>query len=127
MSEKFLTSGQVAKMLRVSEGTLRNWAKNGKLKPHHIADNGYKFYLKQKIQKLANSFRMPVKSTHIDSNIVIIPATLDVENVKIKSDISDFKPYVDKSTGQAIEPYNSMRNGAIMPLYTSLINLNIYL
>lgn len=113
IKEEYLKSGQAAKMLNISETTLRNWVKSGKLEPHHIANNGYKYYSKQKIQKLAKSLKKPIISTQNNNTLEIVPATTVNKNIKIQSDIPDFKPYVDKSTGQAIEPYNSMRNGAI--------------
>ncbi|WP_330671451.1 MerR family DNA-binding transcriptional regulator, partial [Anaeromicrobium sp.] len=35
---KYLSIAEMSKKLNVSAQTLRNWDKNGKLKPHHTTD-----------------------------------------------------------------------------------------
>jgi putative resolvase len=36
--------GDFSKMIGVTQQTLRNWDKLGKLKPHHVSDSGYRYY-----------------------------------------------------------------------------------
>ena len=44
----------MSKTLGVSAQTLRNWDKNGKLKPHHTSTNGYRYYSKEQLNTLLN-------------------------------------------------------------------------
>lgn len=53
MSEEYIKSGEAAKILHVSEMTLRRWEKSGKLVPHHVdAKNGYKYYTREQLYEL---------------------------------------------------------------------------
>ena len=38
---KYYAIGEFAKVIGVTEQTLRNWDKSNKLKPHHVAESGY--------------------------------------------------------------------------------------
>ena len=40
----FYTIHTASKMLGVTPQTLRNWDRDGKLKPHHTSSNGYRYY-----------------------------------------------------------------------------------
>ena len=48
--EKFLKTGEVAKLLNVNRLTIQRWAKNGILIPDHTA-NGYNYYTEQQVSK----------------------------------------------------------------------------
>lgn len=48
----YLTVGEAARRLGVSRGTLRNWDKAGKLKPHRHPVNGYRLYRADELEKL---------------------------------------------------------------------------
>jgi len=50
--EQYLTINKLSKLLGVMPKTLRNWDKGGKLKPHHISFNGYRYYSKEDLDKL---------------------------------------------------------------------------
>lgn len=41
---KYYTIGQFAELIGKTEQTLRNWDKNGTLKPHHVAESGHRYY-----------------------------------------------------------------------------------
>ena len=41
---KYYSSNTVTKMLGVTAQTLRNWDKEGKLKPSYTKSNGYRYY-----------------------------------------------------------------------------------
>ena len=41
---KYYSAKTVSKMLGVSAQTLRNWDKEGKLKPSYVKSNGYRYY-----------------------------------------------------------------------------------
>lgn len=46
---KYYSIGEFARMLGVSSQTLRNWEDEGKLKPHHKTENGYRYYTKEQL------------------------------------------------------------------------------
>lgn len=56
METAFLTSGKVARLLEVSEKTLRRWEKNGMLLPHHKSTSGYKYYTEQQLSDFSESY-----------------------------------------------------------------------
>ena len=45
----------------MSAQTLRNWDKNGKLKPHHTADSGYRYYSQEQLNKILGIKEKPKK------------------------------------------------------------------
>ena len=47
---KYYAIGEFAKVIGVTEQTLRNWDKSNKLKPHHVAESGYRYYSRQQLQ-----------------------------------------------------------------------------
>ena len=49
-----LSIGKFAKSLGVSIQTLRNWDKEGKLKPTYVTENGYRYYSKDLLNKFRN-------------------------------------------------------------------------
>lgn len=46
---KYYSSKTVTQMLGVTAQTLRNWDKEGKLKPSYVKDNGYRYYSEESI------------------------------------------------------------------------------
>jgi hypothetical protein len=48
----YLTVGQAATLLGVSEWTLRYWDRTGKLKPQRHPLSGYRLYLREQLQEL---------------------------------------------------------------------------
>ena len=56
METTFLTSGKVARLLEISEKTLRRWEKNGMLLPHHKSTSGYKYYTEQQLSDFSESY-----------------------------------------------------------------------
>ena len=69
--ENYLRSGQVAKLLGVHRNTVSSWERKGILKPHHVAENGYKFYTEQQILEFMDMTTEPqrVKSDNDESCI----------------------------------------------------------
>ena len=47
---KYYSIGEFSKAIGVTQQTLRNWDKIGKLKPHHVAKSGYRYYSQQQLQ-----------------------------------------------------------------------------
>lgn len=46
---KFYSIGQFSKQIGKTEQTLRNWDKNGTLRPHHITKSGYRYYSQEQL------------------------------------------------------------------------------
>lgn len=46
---KYYAIGEFSKAIGVTEQTLRNWDKTNKLKPHHVAESGYRYYSQQQL------------------------------------------------------------------------------
>ncbi len=44
--------GDFAKMIRVTQQTLRNWDKLGKLKPYYVNNSRYRYYSQTQLNKL---------------------------------------------------------------------------
>lgn len=51
---KYYSIRVFSKMLGVTPQTLRNWDKLGKLKPHHTASNGYRYYSQEQLESITN-------------------------------------------------------------------------
>lgn len=49
---KFLKIGDVAEQLSVTTQSVRNWDRNGVLKPHHTNHNGVRFYTQEQVDNL---------------------------------------------------------------------------
>lgn len=52
----YLSIGKMAKSLGVTEQTLRNWDKSGKLKPAYVAETGYRYYSDEQLAKVKGLF-----------------------------------------------------------------------
>ena len=55
---KYYTISQFAKLIGKTTQTLRNWDKEGVLKPHHVTASGYRYYSQEQL----NHF-LGIKST----------------------------------------------------------------
>ncbi len=47
---KYYSIGEFSELIRVTQQTLRNWDKVGKLKPSHKGKSGYRYYSQQQLQ-----------------------------------------------------------------------------
>lgn len=52
----YLSIGKMAKSLGVTEQTLRNWDKSGRLKPAYVAETGYRYYTDEQLAKAKGLF-----------------------------------------------------------------------
>ena len=46
---KFYSIGQFSKLIGKTNQTLRNWDKDGILKPHHVTESGYRYYSQEQL------------------------------------------------------------------------------
>ncbi|KXG76215.1 Multidrug-efflux transporter 1 regulator [Thermotalea metallivorans] len=54
---KYYSIGEFAELIGVTQQTLRNWDKVGKLKPSHIGKSGYRYYSQQQLQHYLGFFK----------------------------------------------------------------------
>ena len=47
---KYYSIGEFVRLIGVTQQTLRNWDKAGKLKPNHLGKSGYRYYSQQQLQ-----------------------------------------------------------------------------
>lgn len=58
---EYLTVKEAAEYLGVSASTLRNWDRQGKLKPYRHPVNGYRLYERNRLKELLNETRAEEK------------------------------------------------------------------
>lgn len=54
----YLSIGKMAEKLGITEQTLRNWDKSGKLKPAYISESGYRYYSSEQLSKVTGLFTL---------------------------------------------------------------------
>lgn len=130
---KYYSIGQFAKLLNVTAQTLRNWDKSDRLKPHHLADSGHRYYSQEQLNKLlGQSVKEPHKKI-IGYCRVSSPKQKDdlvrqVDNVKsymlakgyqfeIITDIGSGINYKNKGLNQLIDSVTSNEVEKIVVLY----------
>lgn len=52
MSKTYYSIRKACEMLGVTAQTLRNWDRNGKLKPHHVTESGYRYYSEEQLNHI---------------------------------------------------------------------------
>lgn len=124
--------GDFAKMIGVTQQTLRNWDKKGKLKPYHVSASGYRYYsqaqLNELLRKKEPAQRIVVGYARVSSPKQRDDLELQVENVKtymiakgysfqIISDIGSGINYNRKGLNQLLELIVSSRVEKIVVLY----------
>ncbi|MCL1994644.1 MAG: IS607 family transposase [Defluviitaleaceae bacterium] len=80
--------GKFAEMIGVTIQSLRNWDKTGKLKPHHIAESGYRYYSQEQLyhylglKQEAQKHRKTIGYCRVSSNKQKDDLERQIENVK---------------------------------------------
>lgn len=83
---KYYSIAEVSKMLNVTSQTLRNWDKNGKLKPHHTTDSGYRYYSQEQINRvlgIKDTTRKVIGYCRVSSNKQKDDLVRQVDNVSV--------------------------------------------
>ena len=65
MNEKYLTSGETARLLNINQATLSRWNKSGIFKPSYINPTGYKYYSEKDIQKFIEERKLRAKAQNL--------------------------------------------------------------
>lgn len=102
-----LRIGEFAKSLGVSIQTLRNWDKEGKLKPTYITENGYRYYSEDLLNKFRN-----IKNVNQIMKKNILYARVSTKNQKDDLDrqIDNLKQYA-YSKGYSFEIITDIGSG----------------
>ncbi len=59
---EYVKVAEAAKILGVSQGTLRNWAEAGKITAHKNPVNGYRLFLRQDLEDFLSEIARPISS-----------------------------------------------------------------
>ena len=85
---KYYSIGEFAELIGVTQQTLRNWDKAGKLKPSHIGKSGYRYYSQQQLRYYLGlkgenpAIRKVVGYCRVSSNKQKDDLERQIENVK---------------------------------------------
>ena len=102
-----LSIGKFAKSLGVSIQTLRNWDKEGKLKPTYVTENGYRYYS----EDLLNKFRNIKKVNKIKKkNILYARVSTKNQKDELNRQIDNLKQYA-YSKGYSFEIITDIGSG----------------
>ena len=102
-----LSIGKFAKSLGVSIQTLRNWDKEGKLKPTYVTENGYRYYSEDLLNKFRN-----IKNVNKIKKKNILYARVSTKNKKddLNRQIDNLKQYA-YSKGYSFEIITDIGSG----------------
>ena len=102
-----LSIGKFAKSLGVSIQTLRNWDKEGKLKPTYVTENGYRYYSEDLLNKFRN-----IKNINKIKKKNILYARVSTKNQKDDLDrqVDNLKQYA-YSKGYSFEIITDIGSG----------------
>ena len=130
---KYYSSKTVTQMLGVSAQTLRNWDKEGKLKPSYVKSNGYRYYSEDSILSYTQERKTKknlnvVGYARVSSKNQIDDLERQVENIKqymtrkyesydIITDVGSGINYNKKGLLSLIEKINKKEIDVIVVLY----------
>ena len=102
-----LSIGKFAKSLGVSIQTLRNWDKEGKLKPTYVTENGYRYYSEDLLNKFRN-----IKNVNQITKNTILYARVSAKDQKddLNRQIDNLKQYA-YSKGYSFEIITDIGSG----------------
>ena len=64
---KYYSTKKVTEILGVTAQTLRNWDKEGKLKPSYVKSNGYRYYSEEIVITITMRIDMLVETMDVES------------------------------------------------------------
>ena len=79
----FYTIHAASKMLGVTPQTLRNWDRDGKLKPHHTSSNGYRYYSQEQLDAF---LRIPKQARRITLGYCRVSSVKQKDDLKRQED-----------------------------------------
>ncbi|MFL0196927.1 IS607 family transposase [Clostridium sp. WILCCON 0269] len=132
---KYYSIGEFAKLIGKTEQTLRNWDKNGTLKPHHVIESGYRYYSQEQLNHFfgfkndnRQRKRKIIGYCRVSSNKQKDDLERQIENVKtymiakgysfdIISDVGSGINYNKKGLNQLVELVTTSQVEKIVILY----------
>ena len=131
MSE-YYSIHEFSKILGVSAQTLRNWDRNGKLRPHHTSSNGYRYYSREQLNQVmhikSNLDKITIGYCRVSSNKQKDDLERQIENMKlyltaqgkpfeIISDIGSGTNYNKKGLKELIKQISQNKVEKVVVLY----------
>ncbi|SHL07124.1 Predicted site-specific integrase-resolvase, partial [Alkalithermobacter thermoalcaliphilus JW-YL-7 = DSM 7308] len=128
---KYYSIGEFAKLIGKTEQTLRNWDKQGKLKPAYITDSGHRMYSQEQLNSVLGinpKKKITIGYCRVSSNKQKDDLERQIENVKtymiakgyqfkIISDIGSGINYNKKGLNQLIDMITNREVDKIVILY----------
>ena len=128
---KYYSIHAFSKILGVTPQTLRNWDKLGKLKPHHTASNGHRYYSQEQLDNITNAHgvkRITIGYCRVSSHKQKDDLNRQCENMRtyllaqgkpfrIIQDIGSGINYRNKGLVELIELINDNRVAKVVILY----------
>lgn len=134
MEMKYYSIGEFAKLISRTPQTLRNWDRDNVLKPHHVADSGYRYYSQEQLNNLLglkgkiNKDKITIGYCRVSSNKQKDDLMRQIENMqtylisqgkpfKIISDIGSGINYKNKGLNQLLDMAVNREVEKIVVLY----------
>ena len=129
---KYYSIHEFSKILGVSAQTLRNWDRNGKLRPHHTSSNGYRYYSREQLNQVmhikSNLDKITIGYCRVSSNKQKDDLERQIENMKlyltaqgkpfeIISDIGSGVNYTNKGLKELIKQISQNKVEKVVVLY----------
>ncbi|MCL2399457.1 MAG: IS607 family transposase [Defluviitaleaceae bacterium] len=122
---EFYGIGKFAEMIGVTVQSLRNWDKTGKLKPHHVAESGYRYYSQKQLyhylglkKEMSNQNRKTIGYCRVSSNKQKDDLERQVENVKTYMYATGYSFEIITGIGSGIN-YNKKGLNQLLSMITS--------
>ena len=125
MNMKYYDIGKFAKLIGVTTQSLRNWDKTGKLKPHHVAESGYRYYSQEQLyhylglkNEADRENRKTIGYCRVSSNKQKDELERQVENVKMYMYAKGYSFEIITDIGSGIN-YNKKGLNRLLSMITS--------
>ncbi|MBQ9519911.1 MAG: recombinase family protein, partial [Acholeplasmatales bacterium] len=89
---KYYSSKKVTEILGVTAQTLRNWDKEGKLKPSYVKSNGYRYYSEDSIIAYTNDKRKNKKKLNV---VGYARVSSKKQSDDLERQVNNLKTYLD--------------------------------
>lgn len=118
----YYSIGEFANKLNITTQTLRNWDKEGKLKPHHVSDGKHRYYSEEQLQQI---LRLPFKKEkkiigycRVSSNKQKNDLERQIKNVKTYMIAKGYRFEIIQDIGSGIN-YNNKGLNQLLDMITN--------
>lgn len=88
---KYYSIGEFSELVGITQQTLRNWDKNDKLKPHHVAKSGYRYYSQEQLNGLLG---LSLKKTTTKKTIGYCRVSSNKQKDDLERQVENVKTYM---------------------------------